>query len=155
LSFMFLRTDAMRIVTRVPHLCDIFRKACHAYGRALGFGKEFERKACWPTMDGRMVDMDFLAIEYEAWVRKLSGLEKAGHDFHEWLSEEFKARDLAEIPHPDDPSHDVRVGACSEMIRGGQYEKAVILYNRWARFAGYQPISLVSANPIIIDIGSA
>jgi hypothetical protein len=57
--------------------------------------------------------------------------------------------------HPQDDAHDRYVGACVETIYGGQPEKAVILYNRWARFAGYQPIALVSKSPLLIDIGTA
>jgi hypothetical protein len=44
---------------------------------------------------------------------------------------------------------------CSRLARGGQPEKGVILSNRWARFAGYAPIALISRSPLVIDIGDA
>ena len=37
------------------------------------------------------------------------------------------------------------------MIFAGQVDKAIILYNRWARFAMYAQIRLVSRDPLIID----
>jgi hypothetical protein len=42
-----------------------------------------------------------------------------------------------------------------EMLLGGQPEKAVMLYNLWARFAGYGIIGLISRNPLVIDMGEA
>ena len=57
--------------------------------------------------------------------------------------------------HPNEECHDRYVGACVSMVLAGQPEKAVVLYNRWARFSGYAPITLVSRSPILIDIKTA
>jgi hypothetical protein len=44
-------------------------------------------------------------------------------------------------------------GLTFEMIYAGQPEKGIIVYNRWARFAGFAPMALVAKDPLIIDLG--
>ena len=57
--------------------------------------------------------------------------------------------------HEDDVVHNQYVGATIEMIRGGQVVKAIAFYNRWAVMSNYKKISVVSENPLIIDIDEA
>lgn len=152
-AWMFMHTDCMVLETKVP----AFNKAAEKFCSIVGATKEFERKKVWPTKDGD-VDMSFWALRYDDWVRKAHGLVEAGEEFHEHLNRELERHgaDLAQRVHPDEECHDRYVGACVETIYGGQPQKAVVLYNRWAQFAGYLPITLISLAPaVLIDIGDA
>lgn len=148
--WMFTHTDCMALLTKIPH----HNRGALIFSPLVGWVPEFERKAVWETVDGELVDMTFCAIRYDDWVRKTPGLIQVGKAFHDKLSQEFIRLGAEEKPHPDEDCHDLHVGACAEMIFGGQMQKAVALYNRWAHFAGYGFISLV-ADPTIIDIGTA
>lgn len=151
--WMFTRTDAMILLTRVPAP----NKAANKFCRIVGATLEFERKSVWPTNDGN-VDLNFYALRYDDWVRKTPDLMKSGQAFHDRLETERERLDHPTPIHPDEDCHNLHVGACAEMIYGGQPEKAVVLYNRWARFVGfncYKPIALVSKSPVLIDISQA
>lgn len=148
--WMFLSTDCMVLQTRMP----AFNRAAIVFAPLVGWRYEFDRKDVWPTDDGP-VDMSYFSIRYEDWVRTADGISEAGRTFHARLDEEFERHGVPFDNHPDDEAHDRYVGVATEMILKGQPEKAVVLYNRWARFAGYRCISLVSRSPLLIDIGSA
>lgn len=149
--WMFTRTDCMTLLTRIP----AHNRAAVVFSPLVGWVPEFERKAVWPTVDGELVDMKFCALRYDDWVRKTPDLMRVGRAFHDRLSREFERHGHVEEQHADEDCHDLHVGACAEMILGGQIEKAIILYNRWARFAGFGMMSLVQRNPTVIDIGNA
>jgi len=99
--------------------------------------------------------VNYCALRYDDWVRKTPSLEIAGRSFHQKLETEFYRLGRQEQQHPDESCHDRHVGACAEMMLSGQIDKAVILYNRWARFAGYGQIAVVSHSPSLVDIGNA
>ncbi len=148
--WMFTRTDCMMLQTRVP----AFNKAAALCCGIVGLKHWFERKNAWATNDG-LVDLKFYTLSYMDWARKHPGpLIASGRRFHDRLTFERERLGHPEPEgHPDDECHDLHVGACAEMIYGGQPEKAVQLYNRWARFAGYGQIVLLQRNPLVIDIG--
>lgn len=148
--WMFTRTDCMVLQSYVP----AFNKATELFCRLIHATREFERKAVWPSPDGP-VDLSFWSIRYEDWVRRTDGLIESGKAFHARLDAEYARHGKKPHAHPDEDCHDRYVGICAEMIYGGQPDKAVILYNRWARFSGYGPIALISRSPIVIDIGEA
>lgn len=148
--WMFTQTDCLVIHTRIP----AFNRAAAIFAPLLGWVKEFERKAVWPTADGS-VDMSFWSLRYEDWFRKTPELALMGLEFHHRLEEEFARHGRAGEQHPDEEIHDRAVGAAYEMLRAKQLLKAIFLYNRWARFAGYGCISLISEDPPTIDIGNA
>lgn len=145
LKWMFTRTDCMILQTKVPS----FNKGAGLLARAVGGVKDFERKGAW---DG--ADVSYWTLKYEDWLKKTPQLMTDGALFHRLLDDERARLGAAPDKHPDEDCHDLHVGACVETIRY-QPEKAVTLYNRWAKFAGYEPISLVSKDPLIIDIASA
>lgn len=148
LSWMFLRTPAMEVLTKVPaHNVGAKRLA-----RMVGCQVDFDRANAWSTLDGP-VDMAYMAIRWHDWIRGASGLAERGHEFHEWLAREKRAAGIGLAPHDDDSGHDRMVGATVEMFIHGQVDKALILYNRWARFAGYEPIRVVEMGPLVVDIG--
>lgn len=149
--WMFTHTDCMMIRTRVP---APNRPAAMA-ARAAGFVPRFVRAQVWPAADGP-VDLRYYELAYADWVSRARGeLVAAGVAFHHRLDEERARHGVTAPGHADDPAHDLYVGAAIETVYGGQPEKAVILYNRWARFAGYCQIALVARSPLIIDIGDA
>lgn len=149
--WMFTHTNCMMLHTRVP----AFNKAADAFCRHVGAWLWFERQEVWPTKNGN-VDCKFYAMGIHDWMRKYPDpLAESGRAFHARLEEEYERHKFVHDPHRDENSHDVAVGLCTEMIYGGQPEKAIILYNRWARVAGYRQVGLVSREPLVIDIGEA
>ena len=148
--WMFTHTDCVALQTKVP----AFNKAAEWFCAIVGAVREFERKAVWPTTNG-MVDLSFWSLRYHDWVRKTPALSISGQAFHQRLEAERVRHGVSEPLHADEECHDRHVGACVEMMYGGQPEKAVTLYNRWAAFAGYGAISLVARSPLVIDIGDA
>ena len=149
--WMFTHTDCVTLLTRIP----AHNRAALMFSPLAGWTKEFERKAVWPSLNDGLMDMTFCALRYDDWVRKTPELMLSGRLFHERLKSEFARLGKVEEAHSDEDCHDLHVGACIEMIRGGQIDKAVILYNRWAQFAGYGQIGIVDHDPIVINIGNA
>jgi hypothetical protein len=150
LRWIFTRTTAMTLVTRVP----IFNRAAEAMCWAIHGQLWFVRPAVWPTKDGP-VDLKFYRLSIDDWMRRCKALGETGKEFHRHLESEYARHGFVHEPHPDDDSHDHAVGAAVEMIYGGEPEKAAILYNRWARIAGYRMMNLISKNPLVIDIGES
>lgn len=149
--WMFTHSDAMTLLTRLP----AHNRAAVVFSPLVGWVKEFERKAIWPTVEGEMVDVTFSAIRYDDWLRKSPDLAESGRWFHHRIDEEMRRHGREAPRHADEECHDVRAGVCAETMLGGQPEKAIILYNRWARFAGYGQIALKATSPLVIDIGDA
>jgi hypothetical protein len=149
--WMFTHTDCWMLQTRVP----VFNRAADLITRHIGASLYFERKRAWPTKHG-LVDIRFYVLSLIDWARKYpQALVEAGRGFHSRLESEFARFGIKESHHPPDDAHDRAVGLAVEMVRGGQPEKAVILYNRWARFAGYGEIAMMQRNPLVLDIGDA
>lgn len=149
--WMFTHTDCMTLLTRVP----AFNKAADRFCALVGATKEFERKAVWPSKDGS-VDMAFWSLRYDDWLKQTPDLIVSGRAFHDHLDAEFARHGVErKNAHADEDCHDLNAGAAAEMIYGGQPEKGVILYNRWARFAGYGLIALIARTPLVLDIGDA
>lgn len=149
--WMFTHTECMRLFTRVP----VPNRAAAFAARVVGFEFKFERQSVWPTPDGA-VAMKYLDMSYDVWLKRNAAvLIESGRAFHRRLDDECTRLGHPDQGHPDEDCHDLAVGACAETIYGGQPEKAIILYNRWARFAGYGQIAQVARSPLIIDIGTA
>lgn len=149
--YMFTNTDCMVLQTMVP----TFNRAADWACRRVGFRYEFMRDKVWPRADGDC-DVKYYSMSYRDWLWRTPELAAVGHAFHEKLDSERKRFGAPPHSHPDDPAHNIAVGSALEMVYAGQIEKAVILYAQWARFSGYQPISLVSRGPaILLDIGDA
>lgn len=150
--WMFTHTDCMSILTKVP----AFNRAAAYAARKVGFEPRFERAKVWPAPSGDHVDLKHYEFSYQRWIdRDAAFLMEAGQQFHAHLDHERERHGFTGEQHPDEACHDLYVGACVEAVYGGQPEKAVILYNRWARFAGYGQIAMIAKNPLMIDIGTA
>lgn len=148
--WIFCHTDCETILTRIP----AFNRAADLWARKAGFRFMFQRDKAWPTKDGG-VDLKFYALRIHDWIWSTPSLAESGVRFHRRLDEERKRFNLTDEGHADDHSHDIAVGACAEMIFGGEPEKGAYLFNSYAAFAGYGTIGIVSRNPLLIDIGNA
>lgn len=142
LAFMFLQTQCLEIVTRVP----TFNVAAAQYARAMGFRQAFVRPQVW-LKGGVRHPMGYYTLTLDDWI--LQGhCARAGREFHDRLQTLIPTRHA----HVDDEAHDCYVGAATEMLRLGNPQKAEVIYNHWALFAGYTPFKVVSKKPLKIDI---
>lgn len=141
LAIAFLQTDATELLTGIPTVIPHAR----LLARRMGFQLLFNRQSIWPAL-GELHAMGFYAMTIDEWIR--SGVcESVGREFHERLHSVFH-----QPPHREEAIHNAYVGAAVAMVRNGQAEKAVQVFNRWARFAMYEPISILSLEPLRIDI---
>lgn len=141
-DYMFTRTDCERIVTQVP---DNNRGAM-ALAKIGRFREMFrlEHTPRGPTA--------FVGLTLEEWVQDTPALEADGKWFHDPVSQAVKIS-APNIPdHPDEPSHDRAVGAAVRMIRAGNVFKGASFYNRWAAFAGFTSMRVLSVAPPIFDV---
>lgn len=150
LSYMFSRTEAVEIVTRVPE----GNVAALALTRAIHGDLEFRREAGW-ILEGKVVPADLYSLSVQKWMKTAPGLTERGQWFHNRLEQEYSRLGKTTPQHPEDAIHDRYVGASIEMILGGQPQKAVVFYNRWAKMAGYEEIRVVTDRPLVVDIREA
>jgi hypothetical protein len=151
LHWMFTRTDAVEIMTRVPR----GNLGALALVRAIGGVHEFTNPRGW-VQDGDPVPAAVYALRIQDWARKAPGLQERGKWFHDQLVSEYARLGVTKHEqHDDDDVHDRYVGLAAEMMMGGQPIKGAIFYNRWAVMADYQPISIVSLSPLTVDIRDA
>lgn len=140
IRFMFFATDAMELLTRVVD----GNLGATALTRKVRFSPEFTRAGTWESESGPK-DVHFYAMRYPEWIKHQDWLMSRGEEFHAMLGD---------VEHAHDPAHDLYVGAAFEMVLSEQPDKGCILYNRWARFAGYELVDIVSRDPLTIDIKS-
>lgn len=142
---MFMATDAIEIVTRVP---DGNEKAAK-WADVAGFREVFRREHAFMLMD-ETVGVSFRSLHYGDWVLRDKRHLELGRLFHEKLSTHS-----GHIPHADDPVHDAWVGATMGGCIEGNVSKAIGLFNRWAAFSGYHQATILSLNPPMIHTGDA
>lgn len=147
LDWMFTKTDCMDVMTRIP----AGNHAARAMAKNLNGRLEFRLQKGWVQGD-EVVHADIYSWQVPGWMANSPSLIAEGMLFHHKLEQEYARLGKEEPQHPLDPVHDRYVGAASLMFRAGQTHKAVVFYNRWAGMAGYAPISVVSEDPIIIDL---
>ncbi len=151
LRWMFIRTNCMEVVTKVP----AHNRCALGMVRACKFRHDFHRAGLWMTDEGA-VDVHFFGLRFWDWLWSAPDIEDLGAWFHRRLTEGLDAIGLAETQHGDDAAHDQMVGAALDMVFARQVEQALVLYAHWARFAGYAPAQLLSVTPdLVIDIGTA
>jgi hypothetical protein len=126
---VFCATDALELVTRIP--ADLPHAL--ALAKAMGFTERFTRKAAWPREDGD-VDVTYLGLTVDEWARNSDEMRTLGEQVHAQIDA------VDPVQHADDPIHDAYVGLGAACGMAGQPEKGAWLYNRWAVFAGYQPV---------------
>ena len=141
---MFVKSDAVEIVTLVPD----GNKGADVWASHAGFVEQHRREKAFDLM-GEMVGASYRLLSYSAWVVKDRGNLTDGRAFHAMIHE------VTADDHGDDPVHDAFVGATIECCEQGNAAKGIWQYNRYALHAGYRPILVLTANPLVVDIGSA
>lgn len=154
--YMFTKTDAYEIMTRIPagHI------AAKAAAEAQGMRFEFTRPNGIVFRD-RVVDCHIHSFRLQDWVPRAAHVEETGQWFHERLEAEAQRLGIKESTHEPDENHNRYVGAALEMAFGGMWTKGISFYNRWvtasrqSRDGKLQHIHLVSVDPLVIrfDIG--
>jgi hypothetical protein len=145
-EYIFTRTDCVELVTKVP---EGNRRAGQLAAVA-----HFEERFVAPVAPGHQTRARYLALSLDQWTVHGCGLAAIGQWFHDAF-DQMRADDvLALAGHPEDAGHNQFVGAAILMINGGQVEKGIGFYNRWARWVGYPTIGLVSLIPTVIDLGA-
>ncbi len=138
-AFMFLRTDCIELQTYVPEgLTNINLWASNS-----GFREDFKRENCF-DLDGTKVGLTYYSMSYEDWVLKDIDNKIEGQNFHT----------VIEANHEDDDVHDYWAGATYRAVKNFNYIKAISFYNKWANRTGYAPISVVSVQPLVVNIES-
>jgi len=148
--WMFTRTPAFEITTRVPH----GHIAAKALTIAAGMRYEFTRDD-GPVFRGRRVGVDIFSYRVQDWMQSADEMIAVGADLHAQMHAEAARLGITDTPHEDDENHNRYAGAALEMAMNGQIKKGVLLYNRWAFSARHALIALKSIDPPIIkfDIG--
>lgn len=148
--WMFTRTPAFEITTRVPH----GHNAARALTIAAGMRYEFTRDD-GPVFRGHRVGVDIFSFRIQDWIQHAEGLVETGAELHEQMHAEAARLGITDTPHGEDENHNRYAGAALEMALGGQIKKGVLFYNRWAFAARHALIALKSVEPPIIkfDIG--
>lgn len=148
--WMFTRTDAYEVVTRVPR----GHVAALALVRGIGFRYEFTREGeC--RFQGKTVPVDCFSMRLQDWLPQAEGLVERGRWLHERMHAEAQRLGIIVPPHEDDENHNRYAGAAIEMALHGQAGKAVTVYNRWALMSRHAPVSYIESDPptIKFDIG--
>jgi len=146
-KIMFTQTDCMTLLFMVPVVNQPILNLCNATSAK----KEFERKNIWPTENGN-IDVEFRSIRYDDWVYQDLSLLDDGLEFQGKLTTEIMRLGFAPKVETDD-CYKIHIGAFYDMMFSGRPEKAIILYNRFARFSGFDMVSVVSASPFLINFG--
>lgn len=148
LHWMFCRTEALEIVTRIPAENTMARTLAIANH----FHREFELPNSYLTPDGPIPAM-FYSLPVLDWMRTAPGLVERGQWFHREVERACQDAGIEREDHPDNEAHDRYIGAAFEMILGGQIEKAVYFYNRFSAIARTGKIVVLSHSPLVIHLG--
>ena len=82
-------------------------------------------------------------LTYSDWIVKSEKARSLGEAFH----------DTVETNHSEDDRHDQFVGGSIEILKNGNIPKAVKMYNNWAVMSNYEPINVLSINPLVASMG--
>lgn len=144
MEYMFTRTDCEKIVSRVP----ASNRPAKGLAQIGGLRTIFQRD------DEQLGACEYVEIDLMDWAMRTKSLEAHGMRFHDFLEDARKAVGASWPDHPQDPAHERAVGATLLMFERGQPIKGATFYNRWARLAGYPVITLVSSNPLVLDMSA-
>jgi hypothetical protein len=150
LFWMFTRTDAIEICTKIPQ----GNVAARTLVKLVGGVYEFTVRDGW-VMKLDPVPADIFSMHIQQWIRDADGLPERGVWFRQRLEQEFARFGVEAKTRKDDAAHDRQTGAACEMIFGGQPQKGVVFYNRLAVMAGYLPITINTIDPLTIDTRDA
>ncbi len=144
-DYMFVNTDCHTVLTQVPDS----NPAAAALAKHAHFRHAFRRE------DTPRGPTSYMALTLDQWVQGNASLEADGEWFHDRLKAAKEAQGSTLPEHAHDASHERAVGATIRMVKAGNCHKGVEHYNRWARFTGYAPITLLGDTPPLIDVVDA
>lgn len=145
LRYMFVNTDCLEVVTKVPDGNLAALGGC----RAMGFIRSFVLDKGWPLPDGSMGPVFVYSLPIAKWAQRDAVAQAKGVWFHDRLEQLTGGN----IPaHYDEPSHNQAVGASVMMFEAGNSIKATECYNRWAVLAGFSQVKMLSQNPTVLDM---
>lgn len=146
MEYMFTRTDCEQILTKVPDA----NRAAAMLATLGGFRRHFHRA---DGFDGQ--GCSYLSVQIQDWAMACPELEIDGEWFHRGLEAAKEAAGSSLLTHEHDEAHERAVGAAIRMVRAGNPVKGIAFYNRWALFAGYAPLSILTLVPLVIDVVDA
>lgn len=149
LSWMFCRTEAMEILTRCPK----GNLPALALAKRVGMRKSFINPQGW-VKDLDPIPADIMWLSVHDWLQGAPELEDQGMWFRARLDSDFKRHGWTK-EWPNVPAFTRYAGATFEMCAGGQADKAVLLFNRFAVMADCAPVQIINYDPLTIDIGDA
>lgn len=145
LHYIFTRTDAVEIMTRVP----AGNIPALALTKRIGGVFQFTRPNAWFSL-GVPSPADIYSLNVQNWMRDADGLPARGRWVDNKIKKELRKHHIDHLMIRDDNA-DRYIGGSIEMIFAGQTGKGIALYNRWASVAGYSSARVVSDNPLAID----
>lgn len=146
IRWMFSRTDCLELQAKIPD----DNRAVKGLAWSVGFQEVFRMES------GPLGPCSFQKITLDRWICRDKSLPVIGQQFHAGLDDAIQGG-TGKRPgaHPDEEAHDRAVGAAMMMVLAGNPRKGVWAYNRWARLAGYWPITLLSETPPVLDVRDA
>ena len=145
LHWMFTRSDAIEVMTRVPK----GNLAARALTRAAGLRPRFVNPKGW-ALAGKIVPAEVFSLPIQDWLDQAPGLEERGRWFIERLGRRL-GRTFDEQPS----YYDRMTGAAYEMMIGGRPEKAMVFFNRWAALADHEPLAVTCLRPVAMKFAGA
>lgn len=146
LHWMFTRSDCFEVLSRCPQ----GNIAAKALIKRVNGQFEFTNKNGWVRND-LPIPADIYSWTIQAWARTAPGLEERGEWLQNYIAGEYKRLNKASIQYVDDPVFNRYSGMAAEMFLNKQAAKAVLLYNRWSKMAGYDNIDLMcTENPTAV-----
>ena len=146
--WMFTRTNAIELLTRIPDDNDSARDLAMANG----FEFEFRHPSGWATPKG-LQPVDWFRLDVRTWMARAEGLIERGQWFHAELDDACVRAGVEYKAHDDDETHNRYVGAAAEMILNGQIVKGIHFFNRYAAIVGNPQIAVLGQNPLVLHIG--
>lgn len=145
--YMFTQTECAEILTH----CPAGNSNAKAGAKLAGLRHLWTGDGIYPS-GGRLVDSDIFGMTIYDWWLGCPFLAQIGAWFHDELTRAVRDVGVNLTPHTEDRNHNKIVGAAVAMIHGKHPLKGVSLYNRWASMNLHPLVSIVSFEPLVIDI---
>jgi hypothetical protein len=145
LHYLFTATNCIEISTSVA---DGNTNAMR-WSKFAGFSEVYRRENCF-DFNGELVGETFLTMTWLDWVKTAPKVREAGQEFHNFIESE-----QGHPNHPEEEIHDRMVGFAYLCCKEGNTAKAIAVYNDWAKVSRYQPIEVITYNPILLNIGTS
>jgi hypothetical protein len=138
--WMFSRSDAIELWTKVPEE----NKAALGLVRAMKGRLEFTYN-----------NVGHFVMRYSDWAHSDPSNRLRGVWFRELLEAKLAVRgsNAPELLR-ENATSDSAIGATIATIRGGQLDKAILFYDRWAKFAQAPALGLVARWPVTLSLGN-